>query len=431
MIVRITQIVCDRINGQPGRRFFSALFASVAGRLGQLALSILLARNLGPENYGVFTFALSAAALTAAFATLGWPSLFNRLYPQFVRDKDWSRLKGLRDGADLVLITALGVGAVLLLAASRIDDTLRAGLVFAAMLVIPLGLLVLRQQQLWTLKRPALGLMFDQGFAAIVVATVVMVTGIVDLEAIILMYVGSTLFGLIVTTLVVRRLIPDQVSPARRLIEFGNWFRIALPIIVGTISRVLVNRMDVIMLAPLATLYAVGIFGAAWRLTYLLAFPQVVLMTVVTPLLSEAFAHGQADRIRRIMRLSAAYAFVTTAPFLLVFLFVPEVIMEWVFGSEFTTGGKTLMLLGIGQFFAAFTNANGVLLMMGGMEKQFGALNLVVVLIAIPLNFMLIPRFGANGAAITVIVATAAVLAGQVYYSRKLIGAMNTRTRTA
>ena len=406
-------------------RFMRALTAGVVAGLSKFVLAILLARGLGPEDYGVFAFAIGAAMLTANVATLGWPNLFNRLLPAFLRDKDWGRIKGLRDCADLVIVTTLALAAIVLVLFSGLDEKLRLGLTFAAMLVAPLGLVMLRKQQLAALKRPAIGLLFDQGFAAIVVSAVVLITGIADLQTVVAMYVGATAIGVVITTVMVRHRLPDEIGPAQRVAEVGKWFRTALPMAVGTLSKTLINRMDVLMLAPLASLHAVGIYGAAWRLTYVLTFPQVVLMTVVTPLLSEAFAHGQTGKVQRIMRLSAIYAFVTTLPFLAVFLVAPDTVMGWIFGDEFIVGGSTLLILGLAQFLAAFTNANAALLMMGGREKQFGAINVTVMAIAFALNILLIPRYGANGAAMTILTASALLLAGQVYFSRQLINKMS------
>ncbi len=409
------------IGGKGGRRFVLAFVSAVVARLGLLALAILLARALGAGDYGTFVFATGAAALAANVALMGWPDLFNRLYPRFVREADWNRLKGLRDSADAVVIAALAAAAALLFGFSILSSKLHEGFAFAALFVIPLGVVMLRKQQLAALKRPAVGLLFDQGFAAIVVAVIVLITGLDHLPTIALLYAGTTLAGLLVTTVMVRRLLPAALSRARRVTDIPAWFGMALPMMTGAVSKVLINRMDVLMLAPLATIEAVGIYGAAWRLTYLLSFPQVVLMTVAKPLLSEAFAAGNFERVRSIGRLSAVYAFVTTAPLLLIFLLAPSRIMDWVFGADFAVGGTTLMILGIGQFVAAFTAVNASLLLMGGGEREFGMLNIAVLGIALLLNFALIPRYGANGTAFTIAISSSLLLLGQTYFSRRLI----------
>ena len=51
------------------------LAASIAGRLAAFAMTIVIVRRLGPESYGVFTFATSTVLLAAQLGGLGWPLL--------------------------------------------------------------------------------------------------------------------------------------------------------------------------------------------------------------------------------------------------------------------------------------------------------------------------------------------------------------------
>jgi O-antigen/teichoic acid export membrane protein len=394
--------------------------AAGVARAAQLVLAILLARRFGASQYGVFTFALGAATLASFCASLGWPDLFNRLYPAYLKDRAWGRLRGLNRFSDL-LVAGFGLAAALFLVAlGGWSGDLRQGLFFAAAMTVPLALVILRRQQLAGIRHAATGLLFDQGFAALITVAAVACFSLMDLTPVVLTFCLASVLSVLITTVLFRRRLPPQVRDAAPEFEGAAWFKMALPMTAGNLARQVLNRVDVIMLAPLASIYDVGLYGAAWRLTYLLSFPQVVLMTIIGPLLSEAYVHHDLERIRKLMRLASLYVWVTTLPTIAVFLIAPSAVMRLVFGAKFTEAGTTLVLLGLAQFVAAFTNANASLLMMGGRERVYGAINVMALAASLTLNLALIPLYGRNGAAAVTLATSCLLFALQYHHSRKL-----------
>ena len=74
------------------RRMSLAMAAGIMGRLGSLALAIVVGRSFGAEDFGAFTFATGLALVVGQLAALGWPALMNRLIPKFREEQDWSAL---------------------------------------------------------------------------------------------------------------------------------------------------------------------------------------------------------------------------------------------------------------------------------------------------------------------------------------------------
>jgi len=417
----LTQQYQDRLRSGSARRLLSTFGAGVVARLGHLGLAIVLARTLGATDYGTFTFAMGCATLAANFGTLGWPKLANRLLPGMIRDQNWGLLKGFRDLSDVVVLAALLTAAALMIAGSTIASNLGQGLIFGAILTVPLGFTMLRRQHLSAVKRPAIGLLFDGGFAALALCLVLTLLDIADLWFAVVAFAALTTTGVIVTTVIYRRLLPEQLADARRQTELKHWFIVALPMVFGTVSKALMAKMDVLMLAPLTDLQEVGLYGAAYRLTYVMSFPQVVLMLVITPILSEALTHNRPTKARKIMHFASGYAFVTTAPALVAFLVAPEWIMFTVFGVGFEKAAKTLAILALAQGAAAYVNAYSALLLMAGRERVFGVANVIALLGNAVLNFILIPKFGGVGAAVATLVTSSALLVTQIALARGAI----------
>ena len=82
------------------------------------ALAIVLARALGPEGYGVYSFALAIVMLAAIPAQVGVPQLVVRETAKAQAKEDWGLMRGLWRWANRAVIIfsffgAIATGAVL------------------------------------------------------------------------------------------------------------------------------------------------------------------------------------------------------------------------------------------------------------------------------------------------------------------------------
>lgn len=411
-----------RLRGGAAQAIIWSFIAGVVTRAGLLALAIILARRLGPADYGVFTYTTGLAGLLAQFAGLGWPTLMNRLIPGFVRDGNWPQLRGLVRAGDVIVIGLSLVVAALLWGLSPLAQDLSHGVALSAVLLPAFALAILRRQQLAAVKRSSLGLLFDQGFGSIFVAIVILVVGTLSIDATIWGFALATLGGCLIATIVFRSRLPADTWRARSEVKWVAWSAIAFPMVIGLSAKLLMNRTDILLLAPLSDLHETGLYGAAFRITYLLTFPQVVLTSVMTPMFSDAFTHDRIDRARVLLRMAMAYALVTTLPLVIAIgLFAPD-IMALVFGEPFREAGATLLILTFGQLAAALTLPYASILMMGGREKVFGILNIAALALNALVCVLLIPGYGAIGAAVASLISATLLLIGQAAMCRRLLG---------
>lgn len=201
----------------------------------------------------------------------------------------------------------------------------------------------------------------------------------------------------------------------------GMWMSVSLPLIMGISAKILMNRADTVMLGPLSTFDQVGYYGAAFRLTYLLTFPQVVLATIIAPVYSAAIAKNDAKRLRHYFMLALAFSASTSLPIVAgIFPFRHEII-ELIFGLAFLPASDALAILTLGQTAAALTIPMTALLMVSGRERIFGLLNLVGLALNISLNFWWIPKYGAVGASWAGTACSLFLLATSVYLTIQTI----------
>jgi len=417
------------------RVFAGTFLMGLLSRALILAMTVILARQLSPDGYGIFTFATGTAALAAQFAGMGWPALMSRLIPTFRVQENWPALRALLRWGDGVVLVGSLVAFSLIAVAMMLpgfDQDLQAGLALTLILVFPAALTLSRRTQLAGAKRPAIGIVFDEALPPAAVILVASVMGLSDATPAVLTYGIAAAVGAVLATYFFRRAVPAETWSATPMGEPRVWMAMALPLLMGVSSRLIMNRMDILMLGPLSSLLEVGYFGTAFRITYLMTFPQVILMQIITPLLAESIAAHKEKAMWRHFRIAALFSLITVIPVSAVLSIFSVQIVDVIFGAEYAPAAPALALLAISQAFAALTIPCAGLLIASGRGNIFGLINLVAVLANIGLNLLLIPAFGATGAALASMGATTLLLvwqAGTILKNRHdLIKPMNTVT---
>lgn len=107
-----------------------------------LGVNVVLARWLGPADYGVYAFGITITCALSAFASAGMPFAAIRHLPEYVARGAWAEVAGFRRAS--ILVTAAGsllcvVGVLLLAGVLHADQVLTTALVWSAVLVAPLA----------------------------------------------------------------------------------------------------------------------------------------------------------------------------------------------------------------------------------------------------------------------------------------------------
>lgn len=112
---------------------------------------------------------------------------------------------------------------------------------------------------------------------------------------------------------------------------------------------------------------------------------------------------------------------VLALPVLLTFVLVPGFVMG-LFGPEFEVGASVLVILALGQFVNVSTGSVGFVLIMTGRERMARNNAAVAAGVNIVLQVLLIPRFGAVGAAIATAVSVALLNLTAAYLVHRSLG---------
>ncbi|MEL7587588.1 MAG: flippase [Prolixibacteraceae bacterium] len=398
------------------RKSSASVLVKVGGMGAGLVVSIFLGRILGPSGLGIISLSNQFVNLLLVLSMFGMENVLIK-YLAIASDRgDWQRVANsvytavLFNGALALIISATGVLLAPFLANDLFKEPeLEVPLLIALMMVVPQTFSRILASALNGFRKIWQSSLVNEALSTWIVGIGLILFLILDVPitvvSVALLYAAGRL---VVTTAIFtywKRLF--RFRGKRRPIA-APMLRMATPLAVVSATYVISSNADVVMLGWLSNSYEVGIYSVAARLALLVSFFQVVTNAAISPKLAALYAAGKKDELNKMVRRVTGMLIVIATVFLVVFIFGGSHILG-LWGQEFRQAHLTLIILGIGQFFNISSGCSGGLLIMCGYEKAHGYISMVFVVINLILNYFLISRFGAEGAAVATAVAVSGV----------------------
>lgn len=407
------------------------LLVHVAGTALLFGVHLLLARLLGPAEYGTFTYVTAWLAVLALIAQLGLGTATLRFVSSYRATEQWSLLRGYLQTAPRAIARAsIGSGAVAF-AASRLigsDTPTSTAVAFSVgLLSLPATALLnnsssaLRAFKAISRSQVPIAIAQPLLFGVAVTAFASVSTAPVSAIHVLFAYAGSMWCILAVSWLLLRRLIPTEVRTAVPAHTVPEWRRVAAPLLIVGLLQVIRMRSDSILLGGLASVADVGLYNAANRLASLAVFGLTAVAAWVPPHISEAYAHGDRSRMQQLATVAAR----ATAGFMVPVAIILFAFGPWflrLFGPDFAAASVALRILVLGQLLNAATGPVGYFLTLTGHQSRVAWVEGASALVNFVLNVALIPPFGIVGAAIAGAVANAFRNASMAWIAWRSLG---------
>jgi O-antigen/teichoic acid export membrane protein len=187
----------------------------------------------------------------------------------------------------------------------------------------------------------------------------------------------------------------------RGIVDIGykDIIKRSAPMAVSAASFLLMQSLDIMMLANFTNYELVAYYGSAVKLTMIIALVLASVNSVITPQIAELFSSEKMavlkDRIIKGTRL----IFIITFPMILVLAIMPTFILGF-FGENYISAKNALWILLAGQAINSICGSVGVYLNMTGKQRPFQRILVSALILNVVLNYFLIPEFGMSGAAI-------------------------------
>ena len=382
-------------------------FAAAAG----FAFTVVLSRQLGPGQSGVFFTLLAATSIANVVVQLGAPTGLVRML---------ARARALGYAADIRPLIVVGLGPVAVLGtlvaivvyvfAQPLAAALTSGQ-YADAATTELQLLavwLLADAVLSTAARACQGL--GRLAPLVVVASVAVPAGRLVLLAMIgartamavgviwtLPSIAGCLAGLVWLAAIERRMVvPRDAGWSKHVREFWSFTGYQS---VASVIQIALLWLDVVLVGAMRSSHEAGVYNAASR--YLSAGSLVLtsVVFVIAPQISAVMARHQYGRARAIYQTATVWLVALSFPIYLTLAVFASTFMS-LFGADFSAGATPLTILSIAMLANMATGAVKAVLLMGGRSRMVLADNVVALVANVVLNIALIPRYGMSGAAV-------------------------------
>ena len=401
-----------RSAGTLSGRFTTQVGVQAAGAVFALAVNVLLGRMLGAAEYGHYMTLLSGALILGGLAARGSDQLLTReLAAGAVNSAEWRHV--LKRWA----VKRTAIGAALAVLAYLIwlffSETSRSvgylsPIALAGVLLIALSLICalaagalngfaasMRSQSLVVIKN--IVILASLGISWWILGRVHAAWIALWLQVVgyaIAFVVGWHWFRAIAASPMVSNTVAAVTGdpPIKRWSSASNHF------LMISIAGLLVNRLDVVLVSGLAGNQTAGIYVAGARLAQVALMVAIAVNVVLSPRISSAWAQNDHAAVRRLLRSGLMF----TVPVAVIEVIVVAIFGRYIvalFGPAYAQ--SVMPLFWVTLAYALFTLAAPyyAYLAMTKSEKSLVMISWMVLIANVTAIFLLLPLYGATGAA--------------------------------
>jgi len=410
------------------RSGFWSLFIRVAGMASGFALGVLLARMLGPKEFGIFGLVTTVAAVGMTVAQLGTPQLAVRELSVRAAREDWAGAKAIIYEFGITTTVAGIVIAVLALAGATIAGVSPAERLLVllgailTLLTAYTGLLAAELRGLGKLLQgQAMDIAVRPALTFVIVAGLLFAGRYMDAGVALTIQNLVALAAVAISAIWVWRAIPGsgRAQPRSRSIP---WVRAALPLGAVDVLRQFDGSYAVILVGWLASGVELGVFRVAVACAVIVSMPVTIFHILLAPALSRLHASGARDELQRLLTWTSGAMVAVLTPMVLASWFLGRLAIGLVFGAVYADGWFPLFLLSVAQLIYGFFGMGPILLAMCGGERTLTSIYVIAVSAGCLTAAALTVAFGAAAAAAGAIVTAAIIGVGSRQYGRKHLG---------
>ncbi len=385
---------------------FWAMLGKTVNMIGALFVGILVARYLGPQQYGLMNYVISYVAI---FLVLGTFGLTN------IEVRELSKTPELRD---VLLGTFFKI---------------RLFFCTIAYLLICITLIIFKTDGFTTLMILVYGItLFTTGcfevirnyFSSIikneyVVKSEILRTIIGACIKIVLLYMRAPLSYFIAATVFDTVLVSSgyilsytKTTGSLKLWGFDKKLvpyilKQSFPLVLSGAAVIIYQRIDQVMIGNMVDKEAVGYFSTAGKFLDLILFLPYVLVQTVTPILVKAKKTMTNSDYRRI-----SYKFMSIVVWLAIILslivsLLSYPLIYYTYGEKYLAAVPVLQIMAWKTVGMAISSSGGQLIIIDGLQKWAVIRNLMGCFTCVLLNWLIIPYYGIIGSAFVTLITIA------------------------
>lgn len=368
---------------------------------GGLILSVLTAKYLGPEQFGLFNFIVAFTAFFQIVTGLGFEAT---LVKSFI-DTPEKRFKILSTSIWMRLISSLAMVALSLFIIPHLRPNDSRAFLMAFFFGLGFVFQILENVDYWFQSRQEISKIVIVRFISFIITSIYRIWLIVEgfditwfaasftIECLLNSFFFLLFFG---KSKLFSILFHFDVKIAKQLLKIGY------PMIFSLVFMSLQTKVDQLMIGMYLGDKSLGFYSVAFRIYEVLLFFPTALASASFPILISSYNQSKTlfkERIQFYYNLTFLAGLLATC---FLFLFSENVI-SLTFGDKYAVSGGVLAILSFACIFGFWGAISNSILLIVSNPKVLLVKNLIALILVIGLNSILIGRYGIFGACFTLI----------------------------
>lgn len=391
----------------------SQIIASVCGFI----WTILMARYLGVNDYGILGFAMSLTAILTFTTDLG---ISTHIVRHIATDYD-SAPKYLGNAFPLKSIFSIltfSLTLILVIIMKCDEITITVTLLFTIEMIIKsfIGLLNGSFQAFEEGKYQGIGnTILNTLLLIFILITIYTDLGLLGIS---FSYIIANVIGLGYEYYVLNKHITKPKFEFDK--EFCKKITLySIPFAITGLLYTVYYSIDVVMLTNMVGNYATGIYNATYKLISVLTLFYTVYTAVIFPVMSRFFEDDESMLIVSFEK-SIKYLMMVIIPLAIATVFYSTDLIHLIYGHEYDAASSVLSILIWTVCLLFISGACNTLLNASHKEVTVTKIYAIAAVFNIVLNFFMIPHFSYNGAAITTVLSDILIVTIQAYVIYRL-----------
>lgn len=382
----------------------------VASALLALVSQVFLARWMGSFEFGIYIYVWTWVLMIGALSDMGLSSAARRFIPEYTELNAPDRLRGFLGGSRwlaFAIATAIGLTGVIgvTLAAPWLDNFLVVPLYLACVTIPVYGLVQTQAGIAQAYDWPNLALMpffiWRQLVITVLMGAAYLLGATTSAMTAMIVAVLTTWAVTAGQLVALNRRLAGKVPPGPKQYDVKTWLGVSAPMFVVEGFYLLLTYVDILALEHFGTPDQVAVYYAAARLLAIVAFVYFAIASAATHKFTRYHVAGDKERLASFFTETIRWTFWPSLAACALILAFGHPLLA-LFGDKFTAGYDVMFILAAGMLARAAVGPAERLLNMLGERRQCALVYAVAFSINLCLCVVLIPRFGIEGAAMSI-----------------------------
>lgn len=386
----------DSTRGKIVRNVFWAVVGKVVTLLSTLFVGILVARYLGPEQYGLMNYIISIVGLYTVFSTFGTTEIIIRELSK--KDLPATIILGTSFVVRLALaiLTLLAIGLYLFFSDESVEVSgmiliYSSSIIFTCFDVIRHYFTSIIQNE-YVVKSEIVRTIIGAGIKVILLL----------LKAPLIAFVAALAVDFVLLSSAYVLAYNNKVGRIRDW-QFDKHFvrtllSTSFPLVISSAAAIIYGRIDQVMISKMIDNESLGYFSTAVSFIGILTFIPGIMIQTVVPLLVKY----RKENVQRYEMESQRIMNIATWSTMILCIILSSLsyhIIKYTYGMEYMTSVPVMQILTFKAVGIALATTGGQLIIIENIHQIAFIRNILTCIVCVVFNYLFIPQWGIIGSA--------------------------------